>query len=310
MFRPTAVVGANSKGAVARVGRPAGHARLVDRLAPYLFLSPFLISFAILFLGPALSSLALSFYRYRGYGAATWVGLDNYRQVLAYHVFWTELENTAIYWLGHMFPLLVLAYLLAVLVQSKTVKAKSFFKPIIFLPQVVAPVAAALVFQDVFTQRVGLIDTLLHVEIPWLQDMNLVKVAVVILLVWRGTGWWFVVFLAGLTSINTDLYEAATVDGASAWQRLMYITTPLMRNTFLFAFVVDTIASFRLFTEPNVLVSAAQGGLAPPAMAPILNLLVQYLQGAQFGPAASVGWLMFLLLAVVSWTQFRIFSRA
>lgn len=283
--------------------------RLTDTMAPYLFLLPFLLSFVVLFVGPALYSLALSFYRYRGYGSATWVGIDNYSTVLNYHVFWTELKNTAIYWLGHMFPLLAIAYLLAVLIQSKMVRAKSFFKPVIFLPQVVAPVAAALIFQDVFTQRVGLIDSLFHVEVPWLQDMGLVKIAVIVLLIWRGTGWWFVVFLAGLTSINGDLYEAATVDGASAWQRLIYITTPLMRNTFLFAFVIDTISSFRLFTEPNVLVSAAAGGLAPPPMAPILNLLVSYLQSAQFGPAASVGWIMFLLLALVSWTQFRIFRQ-
>lgn len=262
-----------------------------------------------MFLGPALYSLVLSFYRYRGYGTATFVGLDNYGTVLNYHVFWTELENTVIYWLGHMIPLLAVAYLLAVLVQSKTVRAKSFFKPVIFLPQVVAPVAAALIFQDVFTERAGLINTLLHVQIPWLQDMGLVHVAVIILLIWRGTGWWFVVFLAGLTSINAEVYEAATVDGASAWQRLIHITTPLMRNTFLFAVVIDTISSFRLFTEPNVLVSAAAGGLAQPPMAPILNLLVSYLQGAQFGPAASTGWIMFLLLALVSWMQFRAFNR-
>lgn len=285
-------------------------ARLGDQAAPYLFLSPFLVAFLVLFVGPALYSLVLSFYRFRGYGPATFVGLDNYKAVLDYHVFWTELGNTIIYWLGHMVPLLTIAYLLAVLVQSKTVRAKSFFKPVIFLPQVVAPVAAALIFQDVFTERAGLINTLLGVQIPWLQDMGLVKIAVIILLIWRGTGWWFVVFLAGLTSINAEVYEAATVDGATAWQRLVYITTPLMRNTFLFAVVIDTISSFRLFTEPNVLVSAAAGGLAQPAMAPILNLLVSYLQGAQFGPAASVGWIMFLLLAVVSWIQFRAFNRA
>lgn len=286
----------------------ARRVRVSDTLAPYLFLAPFLLSFAVLFVGPALYSLALSFYRYRGYGSATWVGFDNYSTVLSYHVFWTELKNTVIYWLGHMFPLLAIAYLLAVLIQSKLVRARSFFKPVIFLPQVVAPVAAALIFHDVFTQRVGLIDSLFRVEIPWLQDMGLVKIAVIVLLIWRGTGWWFVVFLAGLTSINEDLYEAATVDGASAWQRLVYITTPLMRNTFLFAFVIDTISSFRLFTEPNVLVSAAAD--APPPMAPILNLLVSYLQSAQFGPAASVGWIMFLLLALVSWAQFRIFRQA
>ena len=281
-----------------------------DILAPYLFLAPFLLAFVTLFIGPALYSLLLSFQRYRGYGAATWVGLSNYQRVLGYHVFWTELANTAIYWLGHMFILLGLAYLLAVLIQSRLVRGKAFFKSLFFLPQVVAPVAAALVFQSVFAERVGLINNLLGVQIPWLQDDRLSKVAVIALLVWRGLGWWLVVFLAGLTSINPDLYDAAEIDGASAWQKLRYITTPLMRPTFLFAFVITTIQSFRLFTEPNVLVSAAAGGLAPPRIAPILNLLVGYLQGGQFGNAASVGWIIFLLMAVVSWVQFGLYNRS
>ena len=114
----------------------------------------------------------------------------------------------------------------------------------------------------------------------------------------------FIVYLAGLTSINPELEEAALVDGASAWQRIRFITLPLMRGTILFAFVIDAISSFRLFTEPNVLVAA--GGLAHPDMAPLLNLLLSNMRAARFGRSAAVGWLLFILVVMVAYFQFRI----
>ncbi len=241
-----------------------------DALAPYLFISPFILAWLTLFIGPAIYSLILSFYRYKGYGTATFLGFQNYRSILTYHVFWTMLGNTIFYWLAHVIPLMVFAFLLAVLVRSKLVRWKSFFKPVIFLPNVIAVVASALVFQSLFGTQYGVLNSLLGAQIPWLQDPKLTRYVVVLLLVWRGVGWWFVIFLAGLTAINTEVEEAALVDGASAWQQMRHITLPLMRNTFLFAFVMDAISSFRLFTEVNVLVGTG-GGLAPVAVAPILT---------------------------------------
>jgi ABC-type sugar transport system permease subunit len=277
-----------------------------DVLAPYLFISPFVVSFLVLFVGPALYSLVLSFYRYKGYGKATYVGFDNYRSILDYHVFWTALKNTIFYWLAHVIPLMVISFLLALLVRSKLIKYKSFYKPIIFLPNVVVTVGAALVFQSLFGSEYGVINNLLGTDIRWLDDPSLRKWVVVFLLVWQGVGWWFVVYLAGLTGINPDIEEAALVDGASARQRLFSVTIPLMRSTFLFAFVFDAINSLRLFTQPNVLV-ARGGSLAPNDMAPVLNLLLRNLRAAQFGQAAAVGWIIFVIIAGITIFQFRLF---
>ncbi len=280
-----------------------------DVLAPYLFISPFILAWLTLFIGPAIYSLILSFYRYKGYGTATFLGFQNYQSILTYHVFWTMLRNTIFYWLAHVIPLMVFAFLLAVLVRSKLVRWKSFFKPVIFLPNVIAVVASALVFQSLFGTQYGVLNSLLGAQIPWLQDPRLTRYVVVLLLVWRGVGWWFVIFLAGLTAINTEVEEAALVDGASAWQQMRHITLPLMRNTFLFAFVMDAISSFRLFTEVNVLVGTG-GGLAPVAVAPILNLLLSNLRGAQFGMSAAVGWILFVLVVAVTYIQFRLFQES
>ncbi len=276
-----------------------------DKLFPYLFISPFILSYLVLFLGPALYSLVLSFFRFKGYGDATFIGISNYTTILDYHVFWTELGNTIFYWLAHVFPMMIIAFLLAVLVRSKLVKHKRLVKPLIFLPNIVATVAAALVFQSLFSTQYGLINNLLGIKLNWLEDSNLTKIVVVLLIVWRGMGFWFVVFLAGLTSVNPELEEAAEMDGAVGWQRLLHIILPLMRGTFLFAFVIDAANSFRLFTEPNVLVNRG-GSLVSPDVAPLLNLLVGNLQSANFGQASAVGWILFVLVVIVSVAQIRI----
>lgn len=276
-----------------------------DKLAPYLFLSPFILSFLILFVGPATYSFVLSFFRYKGYGTAKFIGLDNYIAMLTYHEFWTMLWNTIFYWLAHVFPLMIIAFFLAILVRSKLIKRKSFYKPLIFLPNIVAVVAASLIFQSFFGTKYGVLNTLIGAEIPWLQDFLLTKIVVVILLVWRGVGFWFIVYLAGLTSINPELEEAAVVDGASFWQRVRYVILPLMRGTILFAFVIDAINSFRLFTEPNVLVSQG-GALAHPDVAPLLNLLILNMRDGRFGRSAAVGWLLFIVVVGISFIQFRI----
>jgi len=276
-----------------------------DALAPYLFISPFILSFITLFIGPAIYSFVLSFFRYKGYGSATFLGLDNYKAIVTYHVFWTELRNTIFYWLAHVFVLMIAAFLLAVLVRSTIISRKNIYKPLIFLPNILATVATALVFQSLFGTEYGVINSLLGTKIPWLQDYGYARWVVVFLLIWHGIGWWFVIYLAGLTTINPEVEEAATVDGASGWQRLRYVTLPLMRNTFIFAFVIDAIGSFRIFNEPNVLV-ARGGSLANPDMAPLLNLLMSDLRSARFGSSAAVGWILFLLVLVVSYFQFRI----
>jgi ABC-type sugar transport system permease subunit len=278
-----------------------------DTLAPYLFILPFIVAFVVLFLGPALYSLGLSFYRYKGYGAAHFLGWSNYLATLRFHAFWSALGNTIFYWVAHVVPMMVIAFLLAIFVRTKFVPFKSVIKPILFVPNIVAIVAASLVFQNLFGTEYGVINWLIGMKIPWLQDYGLARWVVVVVLVWRNVGFWFVVFLAGLTSISPEIEDAARVDGATTWQRLRFITIPLMRNIFLFAFVIDAINSFQLFTEPNVLMGRA-GELANEQVAPLLNLLVLNLRSGNFGQASAVSWILFVLIAIASFVQFRLFK--
>jgi ABC-type sugar transport system permease subunit len=277
---------------------------------PYLFILPFILVFLVFFIGPALYSLVLSFFKFRGYGKMTFVGFENYSRALNYHVFWSTLQNTLFYWMAHALPMMGISFALAVIVNSKLIvdRHKNIFKPLIFLPKLVAVVAGALVFQNFFGTHTGALNVMLGKPIPWLEDMRLAKWAVVILMIWKGIGYWFVIFLANLTSISDEIREAATVDGASAWQQLRHITIPLMRNAFLFAFIVDAVATLRLFAEPNILGGRA-GALAPVEMAPILNLVVSGIRSARFGDAAAVGWLLFLITMVVTGIQYLVLGN-
>jgi ABC-type sugar transport system permease subunit len=278
-----------------------------EKLVPYLFISPFILAFLVLFLGPALYALVVSFFRYAGYGEMTFIGLYNYTATLDYRLFWMGLRNTVFYWIAHVIPMMAIAFGLALIVSNRYIQFKRFFKPMIYMPQLVTSVASALIFSSFFGMEYGVLNQLLGVKIPWLIDVNLARWAVVILLVWHGIGYWFIVFLAGLTSINPEIIEAAIVDGASAWTRLIYVILPLMKNTLLFAFVIDAIGSLRIFTEPNVLMAQRQR-LAPYEIAPVINVLFSSLGAARFGQAAAVGWIVFIITIGVSFVQFRLFN--
>jgi ABC-type sugar transport system permease subunit len=202
---------------------------------------------------------------------------------------------------------MTIAFLLAMGVRSRLVSWTRGYKPLLFLPQVMAPVAAGIVWRVILSHG-GMVNKLTGTNTDWLADPARIKWAVCMLLVWRGVGWYFIVFLAGLTGISTEVLEAASVDGTNAWQRMRYVVLPMMRPILLFAIVIDTVASLQLFTEPNILTGAAGStSAAPPSAEPIMNLVLNNVTGGQLGLASAVGWVVFAGIGVFSALQFRLF---
>ena len=270
-----------------------------ERIVPYLFILPYLISFGLFFAYPAIYSLILSFFSYKGYGARVFIGLRNYRSLLNYSAFWKSIGNTMFYFGVHIIPVMGGAFLFALLLQSSALgKWRKIFKPVLFLPQVIPVVATTLTFRIIFATNTGAINQLFGLGIRWLDDPQVMRWSVIILLVWRATGWFMIVFLAGLTTINPSLYEAAILDGASSYQRTIRVTIPLMRPIFLFAFIMDAISSFKIYTEVNVLIGGTMN--APTDAMPIMNIITNNIRNGSFGMASAAGWLLFILILGIS----------
>ena len=277
------------------------------KYAPYLLVAPFLISFFILFVYPAGYSLVLSFFNYRGYGVAKFVGLSNYKALLSYSAFWKELGNTLFYFLLHIVPSIGLGFAFALILASKYAKnVNKLFKPIIFLPQVIPSTAIAIVFRLIWQTRTGVINQMFGTTVRWLEDPNVFRICVVILDCWRGIGWFMVIFLAGLTTISPDLYEAATIDGCPEFKQIFKITVPLMKPTFIFAFLMDAISSFKAYASVNILQNG--GGEASTDVAPIMNQITTNLKGGQFGKCAAAGWILFTLIFIVTTVERKLIS--
>lgn len=270
----------------------------------YLYILPFFLFFILIFLGPALFSLVVSFSKYRGYGGVQWIGIKNYLDILRYRDFWLTFSNTIFYWLSHVAIMMPIAFLLALFTSFARISGSSRrnIRFLVFLPQMITPVVVALLFKNFFGTNYGLINKILGTEIPWLTDPTPARWVVTSLMVWRGTGYWFIIYMAGLTTIDGTILEAARIDGAGALKRTVLIVLPLMKRIFAMAFTVDAIVSFRLFSEPNVLLGSV-GALPPVNVGPALNILIQELQNGRFGRSATVGWILFIFIFFITRVQ-------
>ncbi len=229
----------------------------------YLFVSPFFVLFLVFGLYPLVFSLVLSFVRWDGLTPMKWVGLGNFRAMLDDEILRTSLWNTLVIGLLYIPPMMALAFLLAMALNSAWLRAKSFFRAAIFLPCVTPMVVIAIVFGLLLSSERGLLNYALSLigihPIPWLDDVRWSKVSIALLVIWRWTGYNMVLMLAGLQGISADFYEAASVDGANRLHQLWHITLPLMRPTMLFCMILSLLGTVYMFDEIFVLTGGGPG---------------------------------------------------
>ena len=278
-----------------------------QKIAPYLFIAPFYILFAIFMGYPLISSLIMSFYEMRGFQSRIFVGFGNFTDLFQDPIFWKSLWNTVYFALGTLILQLPVALLLAILLNSKLVKGKNFLRLAFFTPVLVAGVFVAIIFNLIFDQRAGLINNefvLFGKEIGWLSTESYVMPAVILTGVWQWAGFNMIYFLAGLQGIRQELYEAAAVDGANWWQSFVHITLPSLRPVIAFVFVVSMIGSFQLFDLPYILTNGGE-----PSDAGTTIVMYLYKNGFQFmrlGYAATIGWVLFIIIAIISIVQLKL----
>jgi ABC-type sugar transport system permease subunit len=298
-------------------GRSAGRGSRSGRLsrqnaAGWLFSAPFVIIFAIFLALPIIASLALSFTSFglrdlRNPIGASFVGIENYVALFSDQEFWRAASNTAVYVLGGV-PLTLLGGLaVAIALNGAVTRFRTFFRVGYYLPVVTSIVAIAVVWRFVLHPDQGLLNLLLGAlgleGRNWLGDPALAMPSIIAMIVWKNLGFSMVIFLAGLQTIPTSLYEAARIDGAGKWDEFRYVTLPGLRPTLLFAVVTTTIGYIQVFEEPFVM---TEGG---PLNSTISIAQFLYEEGFRFfhqGYAAAIAYVLFAIVAVVAVIQFRI----
>jgi cellobiose transport system permease protein len=284
----------------------------------YAAISPFYLIFLGFGLFPIGFSLYLSFHRWDGLGSMEWAGLSQYQYLLSDSDFWNSIGNTLIIWALATFPMIFLAMVTAVMLNS-AVRFKGLYRVAYFLPNVTSVVAIAIVFGSIFSTNFGLVNAVLEGlgldQVAWLNTPWGIKITIAALMTWQWTGYNAIIFLAGLQTIPGDLYEAARIDGAGPIQTFFRITLPLLRPTLLFVLVVSTVTGLQSFSEPQVLLQTSSnestfaGGPGHSGQTMVLYFFQQTFDNNDFGYGAAVAWGIFLVVVLFSIINWRLVQR-
>jgi multiple sugar transport system permease protein len=278
-------------------------------VVPYLFILPNILLFLVFVLIPVAFSFAMSFNKWEGINPGPWIGFKNYVDLVQDDVFITAVRNTLIYSLGTVLPMLALSLGLAMMLDTR-LRGRTVFRVMVYLPVVISWVAASVVWRLIFVHPDGLMNAFLaNFGIPaqlWTSDPVLALPAIMWMTIWKGLGFYTVIYLAGLQTIPGALYEAAMIDGAGKRQLFWNITLPLLRPTTLFALVIGVINSFEVFIPVYLMTG---GG---PGYASMVLVMAIYRAGFltfQMGYASAIAVALFAMIMAISILQFKLFGK-
>lgn len=271
-------------------------------IAPYLFLLPALLVLGLTVFYPAIQAFSLSFtrYNYDLTQAPEWVGFENFKTLSKDPLFWQTIGNTLVYLVG-VVPILVFAPLgLAILVNRK-LRGINFFRMSFYIPVVISMVVAGIAWKALYTSNGFLNQLLAQIGftegIPWLTSPKLAIWSVMAVTIWKGLGYYMVIYLAGLQAISPELYEAAAIDGSDGWLRHWDITVPLMRPYLLLVSVISAISATKVFEEVYIM---TQGGPRNSSKTVVYYVYERAFQDLEVNYACTIGLILFLAIFVLS----------
>ncbi len=289
---------------------PGKHLRAGTKknITGWVFLLPAALLILWMSFYPIFRALLLSFQT--GVGAnMKWAGLYNYNRILGDDVFLLTMGNTFVYLIVQVPIMLILALILAVMLNSKNLRFKGLFRTAIFLPCATALVSYSMIFRTMFAVD-GFVNTLLvnmgilETGYNWLGNGVSARIVIILALIWRWTGYNMVFFLAGLQNIEYSIYEAARIDGANAFQQFKNITVPLLRPIILLTAIMSTNGTLQLFDESRTLTN---GGPANSTMTMSHYLYnVSFQNSPKFGYAAAISFVILLLVAILAFIQMKV----
>ena len=283
----------------------------------YVFILPWIIGLVVFTLGPFAAGLYFSLTKYDVLTSPQWVGLGNYRDIVADEKFYTAVYNTAYYVSISVLPGVVLSLLLALLLNAK-LRGITAFRTLFYVPSIVPAVASIALFLTLLHGRFGLVNEVLYnwfgvIGPRWLTDPTWTKPSLVIWSLWQ-LGGSMIIYLAALQDVSEALYEAAAIDGAGAMRRFWHVTLPMISPTLFFVLVMGIIGSFQIFTPVFLLEGGGALGAAPQGPANSLLFWVVYIYNSGFfyfrmGYASALAWILFVVLVALTAVQFRVSQR-
>ena len=278
----------------------------------FLFLAPALLSIFIFFFLPVIAAFILSFTDLGIYSLADWkytrfIGVDNYINLFKDPLFWQALKNT-VYFVFVAGPLSILVSLItAIMLNSKLVKFKSFFRLSFFLPVVTTLVAVSIIWRYIYHPHFGVLNYFLSLfgisPIDWLGDPSWAMPSIILMAVWKNFGYNMIIFTAGLQNIPPQLYEAAEVEGANALQKFFRITLPMLAPTTLFISIITLIGFFQLFAEPYIM---TQGGPLNSTLSIVQYMYQEGFRWWNMGYSAALAFVLFIIIFIGTFIQLKL----
>ncbi|WP_062201464.1 carbohydrate ABC transporter permease [Demequina salsinemoris] len=283
------------------------------KYSPYLYIAPFFIVFGITGLFPILYTAFISMMDWdQVRNTGEFIGLDQFAFVLQDREFWIALRNTFSIFLLSSVPQLIVATFIAAMLDQN-LRAKTFWRMGVLLPYVVAPVAVALIFSNMFGDKYGLVNSVLNdlgfQSILWHTDVIPSHIAIATMVNFRWTGYNALILLAAMQAIPRDLYEAAALDGAGTSRRFFSVTMPQIRPTLVFVIITSTIGGLQIFDEPRMYDTYGLGGANKQWLTITMYLYNTGWVKFNFGRAAAVAWILFLIIVTISLVNFFLTQR-
>ncbi|TDF96378.1 sugar ABC transporter permease [Paenibacillus piri] len=287
------------------------------RIWPYLFSLPFMLAYLVFHFYPVIYSLFLSLHDWNGIGDKTFVGFQNYADLLTKDpLFYKSLYNTALIMLISI-PVTILLGMIMAYVTFHLTAGKRLFQTVNFMPYITTPVAIGFIFSYMFDWQSGILNQLLirldlvNEGVYWLQEPFTARCVIALMFIWRHLGYFMAIYLAGMTAIPQDIYEAAKVDGSSGAHTLVTITLPLLKNISVFLIVTSVIGGFQLFDEPKLLYGGwsanSIGGPDNAALTVIWKFIDNtFISDNRFGYGAAIAYTLFVIIIFFSMISYRL----
>jgi cellobiose transport system permease protein len=285
------------------------------KVSPYAYVAPFFILFGLVGLFPLVYTFVVSLNNWDLLqGAREWIGLKNYTDEFTDPLFWNSIFNTFSIFVLSAVPQLIAALAIAAILDQN-LRAKTFWRMSVLLPYVVTPVAVALIFSNLFGEKYGLANNFLQGigldPIMWKTDTVASHLAIATMVNWRWTGYNALILLAAMQAVPRDIYESAAIDGAGAIRRFVSITIPSIRPTLIFVIITATIGGLQIFTEPKLFnaSSSVPGGPFRQYQTTVLYLWDMAFNRGDFGKAAAIAWILFLIIVAFGLINFAVSNR-